>query len=89
MVQFNLARGALVLPSAAEPYLLARALAQHLEHFFAAQTIAGNDYPAFESFAAGFWHLMVPWMSAAGLEEYLLLLQRKTSSTMPPEPDFS
>ncbi len=89
MVQFNLARGALVLPAAAEPARLAHALGRHLDHFLAARTIAGTDAPAFEDFATAFWQLLVPWMSAAGLEEYLSLLQQEMPPPAPPQSDFS
>lgn len=83
MVQFNLARGALVLPAAADPSSLAQALAHHLDHFLARQAILGTDQAAFDAFARGFWQLMVPWMSAAGMEEYLALLQQAWPPTGP------
>lgn len=89
MLQFNLARGALILPAAAEPRVLARHLARHLDHFLSNQVIAGNDHPAFSEFAGEFWQLVVPWMSAAGLEEYLSLSHMNAPPPPPSEPDFS
>ncbi|RMD74472.1 MAG: TetR/AcrR family transcriptional regulator [Bacteroidetes bacterium] len=89
MVQFNLSRGALILPSAATPDLLARHLARHLDHFLSSQVIGGHAHPTFDDFATEFWHLMVPWMSAAGLEEYLSLSHMNAPPPPPSEPDFS
>ncbi len=72
MIQFNSARGALVLPSAAEPQKLAETLGHHLEQFLSWHAIRHeHNTPTFEDFAQPFWQLLVPWMSAKGLEEYL------------------
>jgi hypothetical protein len=80
MIDFQLARGALLLPNyTTTPAFISTLFLHHLETWRYRQLLFTNGSFSFQQFSTDIWHQLLPFCSALGLEE----LQVEISGIVP------
>lgn len=75
MIDFNTARGAFVMTDRTDSILLAQQIWQSMDGFLHHQAIKSSTAPTLTDFQKEIWHLLFPYFTQMGKQEYEQMLQ--------------